>query len=220
MGNRAVDILDFLAHSEWPAVATIALWLLRRPLVRMADRVSPTKLDAWGLKAEFAEVLDKVEGLIPTTTPPVSTTPLPPAIGPEAPAVVPAPASAPMPTQDAPTGQWALPPVPSILADWMRLTSTIRELADQARRNAGKPWIRSPPIEDAAGELGLTDDELAALRELQTMRNDIAHSKSVTVSLVDAIRFRSATDELLARLDKIAARQKHDARLAEQNVTE
>ena len=62
-----MDVLEFLAASEWPLVAGLALWFLRRPLMRMADRVNPTKLDAWGLKAEFAEALDKVETLIPPT---------------------------------------------------------------------------------------------------------------------------------------------------------
>ena len=42
----------------------MALWLVRRPLARMLDRVNPTKVDVWGFKAEFEKRLDKVDLLI------------------------------------------------------------------------------------------------------------------------------------------------------------
>ena len=181
--------------------------------MRMADRVNPTKLDAWGLKAEFAEALDKVETLIPPTpraaSPaladqppggPVLTDPFrllpdsPPQVF--APPIMASPAPAPE--------QVSLSPVRSILADWMELSSSMRALADQSRRNASKPKKRFATVEEAARELGLSADELAAVRQLEQLRNNVAHSANAPVAAVDAARFRMAKSELLVRLEKIA----------------
>jgi hypothetical protein len=52
-----VDILEFLAHSEWPIVVGGALLILRRPLSEMMGRMNLSKIDAWGLKAEFEKGL-------------------------------------------------------------------------------------------------------------------------------------------------------------------
>jgi hypothetical protein len=62
-----MDFWEFVARSEWPIVVGGAIWLLRRPLQDMLSRVTPTKVDAFGLKAEFERTLDKVEQLTAPT---------------------------------------------------------------------------------------------------------------------------------------------------------
>jgi hypothetical protein len=63
----AMDFWEFLARSEWPIVIGGTIWLLRRSFQDMLSRVTPTKVDAFGFKAEFERTLDKVEQLTAPT---------------------------------------------------------------------------------------------------------------------------------------------------------
>src|SRR3954471_13715273 len=63
--SRAMDVLEFVARSEWPIVVVVSVWLLRRSIRDMLNRISPTKIDAFGFKAEFERTLDKVDQLTP-----------------------------------------------------------------------------------------------------------------------------------------------------------
>jgi hypothetical protein len=59
-----MDALEFLARSEWPLVAITTILLLRKPLGRMMDDVTLTKLDAWGGKAEFERKIGNVRAAL------------------------------------------------------------------------------------------------------------------------------------------------------------
>jgi len=60
----AMDLGEFLVRSEWPALAGVVIWLLHRPLKRMAEDVFPTKIELWGFKAELEKRLSAVEALM------------------------------------------------------------------------------------------------------------------------------------------------------------
>lgn len=60
-----LDVLEFLAHSEWAAVAAGTIWMLRQPLRSMFDRVTPTKVDVLGVKAEFEKKLATAGAVVP-----------------------------------------------------------------------------------------------------------------------------------------------------------
>ena len=60
-----MDVLEFVARSEWPVVVLVGVWLFRRAIRGIFERINLTKLDAWGLKAEFEKGLAKAELLTP-----------------------------------------------------------------------------------------------------------------------------------------------------------
>jgi hypothetical protein len=63
-----LDWLDFISYSEWSAVAAGTILLLRSQLSGLLSQISPTKLDAWGLKAEFERKLESIEAISSTKT--------------------------------------------------------------------------------------------------------------------------------------------------------
>jgi len=192
-----VDVLEFLAHSEWPLIGGAALFVIRQPLVRMLDRVNPTKVDAWGLKAEFEKTLDKVELLAPPVTVTVSHM----AFLEDSAAPVAVPST---PTEPPPEAPFLVPASPEtvILGAWGRLETLLREKMNgkQHLPRLGLHWTPTYMLVDAAPQFGLTPDETAALRELHKLRDQVAHSFSPSVTYADALRFRDAVDRLSARL--------------------
>jgi hypothetical protein len=188
-----VDILDFLARSEWPLVAGVALWLIRAPLIRMLDRVNPTKVDAWGFKAEFERTLTKVEALTPASEEEEKA-----ALS----ALEGKGASEPLPPPPPPREPTALaPPEVTILESWRRIESLMRQMSDaQHPRISARFWNPPRKIDEAARELGLSDDEIAALMELRKLRNQVAHSIDAPVTPEDAARFQIVTERLLGRM--------------------
>jgi hypothetical protein len=50
--------------------------------------------------------------------------------------------------------------------------------------------------------LGLTDDEVESLMTLRKLRNNVAHSTETLVTWDDAMRFKQATERLLAIMRK------------------
>jgi hypothetical protein len=205
-----MDILEFAARSEWPVVAATAIWLVRKPIARMLDRVNPTKLDAWGLKAEFEKRLDKVDLL---TSPPDTVEDAPrfqrrgpkggegdvvgfmireePAkdttqesrtlrLGPEIVNVSP--------------GTW-------ILQSWITIERSLRRAADKLHpRKKGPVWLPPAELLQVAAEIGLTADEIAALKELRALRNQVAH-EDVALTFSEAERYYIAVQRLLARIE-------------------
>jgi hypothetical protein len=56
-----MDIWEFLARSEWPALAGAVVWLLHRPLKRMAEDVIPKTVELLGAKVELEKRLSALE---------------------------------------------------------------------------------------------------------------------------------------------------------------
>jgi hypothetical protein len=189
-----VDILEFLAKSEWPLVVGGALWLLRRPISEMIDRLDPTKVDVLGFKAEFARRLEKVNLLTPPLVKPANL------VQPKSFLAMDEQISKPQVTRIAPIKQSVTSPDAIVLLAWRNLESTMRSLSDAKRPKIGKLWTPPLRIEEAAKELGLSQDEVQALLELRQLRNKVAHSSDAPVSEDEAAQFREATERLLYRL--------------------
>ena len=196
-----MDWLEFAAKSEWPVVCGYGLWILRGPLSRMLDRVSPTKVDAWGFKAEFARDLDKAEILTrpkeeqrkpaKAAKPPTMAFDAkpPPRSGQENYRFI--------------SGLHALDsPEASVLTDWAALETAFQEKAaivGIAPSVQGLPsrsgWTSLGP------QLGLTEDETAAVQELRKLRNDVAHATGARLSPEEARRYREVVTHLISKLD-------------------
>ncbi|MGO8868459.1 MAG: hypothetical protein ACLQME_18370 [Alphaproteobacteria bacterium] len=190
-----MDFLEFAAHSEWPVVAGIAIWLIRRPLGRMMDRISPTKVDAWGIKAEFEKSLDKVDLLTPAkeskSKPTLAMDEALPPSGKK---------SARIFTRDAAFQRKPSSNAPEIivLQAWDRLEKYMKSI--QPMLQLEQLWGRPNAMGIVERILGLTEDEAAAVMELYKLRNQVAHAKYAPVTESDAIRFQDAIDRLLTRI--------------------
>jgi hypothetical protein len=95
------------------------------------------------------------------------------------------------------------PPAAIILLAWRQLEAQLRRLSDP-QHPPDERGFWSPPrrIETEARQLGLNDDELAALMELQKLRNQVAHSVDAPVTYDEAVRFKEVVERLLARVRK------------------
>ncbi len=152
----------------------------------MLDRVSPTKVDAWGFKAEFDKVLGKVELLTPSS--------------------LSGEGSLRVETEVVRSLRHELdvarPPELLVLRAWARLEAAMRQISDAEHPHvSARVWNRSQPIDQVARELGFDADEISALRELRELRNRIAHTLDVSVSDEEAARYRAATERFLSRLN-------------------
>lgn len=196
-----MDTLDFLARSEWPAVTVVALWLIRAPLGRMLDRVSPTKLDAWGFKAEFEKALDKVDlltardhverGAQPSTK--------------EEANVVDSQPNHVTPPPDleeylSHQQTFTATPVGIIHEAWDRLENLVSKVVREEGVVGGFEWFL-PDVERALRRRGLDGDEIAAIMELRRLKNRIYPSMG-SLTIDDALRFKLAAERLMARLTK------------------
>src|SRR5271167_1662768 len=61
-------------------------------------------------------------------------------------------------------------------------------------------WTTPLKIDEAARELGLTDDRVEALMTLRKLRNSVAHSAETRITWEDANRFKQSTERLLSRM--------------------
>jgi hypothetical protein len=187
----AVDILEFLARSEWPLIVGGAILLFRRPIQELIARTNVTKVDAWGLKAEFEKGLDKVE----TLTPPREEKPKPKIAMDEK-----IPSEEPRLLRIPHHGKAASPEA-VVLDVWSWLEADMRAMIDAIRpRNVGTLLIPPLKIDEAARELGLSDDDVESLMTLRRLRNKVAHSTETLLTWDDAERFREATVRLLAQM--------------------
>lgn len=187
-----MDIVELIAHSEWPVVVGGALLVFRRPIRELLARINLTKIDAWGFKAEFEKGLEKVE----TLTPPKEEKPRPKIATDEKlrfeearPGIAP-PGKAPSPEA-------------MVLDAWSWLEGDMRAMIDAIYpRRGGVLWTPPLKIDEAARKLGLTDDEVESLMTLRKLRNNVAHSTETLVTWDDAMRFKQATERLLAIMRK------------------
>lgn len=209
-----MDFLEFIARSEWPLVVGGTAWLLRQPLKDMIARINITKIDAWGLKAEFEKGLAKVELL----TKPTSETALPPEKPTLSIAVDEAIESR---LNKNSKRQWAGPttdlpsPEMTVLNSWRLLEGTMRKFWDDKHPRHGPTWVPPAQIEQAARELGFSDDEVDSLLVLRRLRNAVAHSVDVQLSWDDATRFKQSVDRLLTRLfEKSKPKDEHGGKAA------
>jgi hypothetical protein len=163
-----MSLLDFFARSEWPIVALIVLWFLRRPIVRMLDRVSPTKVDAWGFKAEFERGLAVVELAAPTADGAVLD-------------------SGPPPSES----KVGLPGA-KVLDAWSRLENRTK----QAYREVftGVTVSDDASLLHMLVALGVDRSSIDGISELRVLRNAIAHGKGPPLDDIEAERYVALTD--------------------------
>jgi hypothetical protein len=187
-----VDLFELIARSEWPVVVGGALFLFRRPIRELFGRINLTKIDAWGLKAEFEKGLDKVEELTPDPKTIVTDEPFRLELkkwtehkGDYITALLPFLEN--------------MTPEAVVLDSWSRLEGEMRTMTDELHPRGGLP---TPPlrIEGAAEELGLTKEEIESLMVLRRLRNKVAHSASRSLTWDDAERFKRASDLLLLKM--------------------
>lgn len=179
-----MDFWEFVVRSEWPIVVGGAIWLLRRSLRDMFNRVNPTKVDAFGFTAEFERKLDKVEQLSP-----------PPDHEDAAPTTA--------ISGDSPQIPVLLPASPEavILESWRQLEKATRQKLPQLKF---KNFVL--PLKESAlkSNLYLTDDDIAVYQELRDLRNQVAY-KDAPVSRADAIRYKEAAERFIQRLATLQA---------------
>lgn len=190
-----MDIVELIARSEWPVVVGGALLLFRRPVRELIARINLTKLDAWGLKAEFERGLDKVEELAPTKEEAKADERV----------------KIEFHNKSSTTTGWAaglrpflyenVSPEAIVLDTWSRFEADLRAMTDALpSRDAGAPRTLPLRIERTGKEFGLSDEEIESIMVLRRLRNKIAHSADGSLTWDDADRFRHAVDRLLAKM--------------------
>lgn len=177
-----MGVFEFITALAWPSVVAFGIWTFRDQTRGMMDRILPTKLDAWGFKAEFEKRLEKVEILTKNESSEVLTSNQ---------------AALPPPEQQTFKLDLTKPPEMRILRAWNRLGKTIQRYPDgRLRTETNLRWDTSEWIDTASREIGLTADEAAALKELQALRNKVAHNVEATLSDNDATRYEEASARL------------------------
>jgi hypothetical protein len=166
----------------------------------MLEGVRPTKVDAWGFKAEFARDLDKVDMLTLAKEGQSKHAEVakPPTLAPDA---------KPTPKSDREifrfiSGLHSLDsPEASVLTDWAALETALQQKA--ATVGIG-PSVRGLPSRSEWASLGLkvglTEDETAAVQELRKLRNDVAHATGARISPEEARRYREVVTHLVSKL--------------------
>jgi hypothetical protein len=102
-----------------------------------------------------------------------------------------------------PSHKGAVSPEALVLDTWSWLEGDMRAMIDAIHpRPSGV--LHTPPLrfQAAAGELGLTEDEVESLVVLRELRNKLAHSAGISITWDDAIRFKEAADRLLRKMKK------------------
>lgn len=186
--GHSVDVLEFIQRSEWPVVALVAITVLHKPIARLIDRVRPTKFSAWGISVE----LDKVEVLTEETRAITKD---------EAPRQLERPRSDVLTfgTEDYDHPQLV------ILKSWTALERALYRASGKVEVSPSMPqWISARDMEMVAKELGLTRNELDAIRELRNVRNRVAHEIDFPVTSADAVRFAELSRDLVVRIEAAA----------------
>ncbi|WP_156164419.1 hypothetical protein [Bradyrhizobium sp. LTSP885] len=174
-----MDILEFVQRSEWPVLIGGALWYFRRPLYQLVDRVRPTKVSAWGVSIE----LDKVEALTVETRAATEQ---------ELPKL-----EKPKSTGDLLTfhvDEYEHPQM-VVLKSWSALEAELYRAYGKSR----PPGVMRV-MEQVAKELGLTSNEVEAIRELRSVRNRVAHLIGYPLSQEDAQRYSALARDLILRI--------------------
>ena len=214
-----MDILEFLARSEWPIVALVAVLVIRKPLGRMVDRVNPKKVDAWGFKAEFEKRLEKAELLVPPQGKSIgkSSNNIHRIVGTTSAddaglslssssnetltwssggVSIDAPASIRMRYNPVDAS-----PEMAILTAWNQVEKAIRDAGIKRGVESAKPWTSWRVIEEMARRVQLGPDEISALKELRDLRNHVAHTTDIgSVTPLDAKRYIDVAQRFRAQL--------------------
>jgi hypothetical protein len=196
VGILSVDFWEFVARSEWPAIVGAGLWLFRRDIKEMIGRVNLTKVDAWGLKAEFENGLAKAELLTPPKAEEAPSHEGPKLAMDEAPSRTVASDTAPRRIETA-------SPELIVMRAWRELDIAMKRALEHLRKR--KITFLPAGLERLGDELGLTPEESESIRVIRRLRNSIAHANSVPITLEDAERYRELAQHLartiLARLE-------------------
>ena len=195
-----MDWLEFIARSEWPVVVGGTLFLLHRELRGLVSQISPTKLDAFGIKAEFERKLERVE-LLSGDDKEVSPNLLAQTDTEDAEETLQATtASRGLVGHD--QAEWVRrhisrygnSPEMAVLKAWERIERGIRVTASMAgmnvssRQRLGEPLLR---------KVGLGPDEVTIFRELRALRNSVAQANGPTsLTWDEATRFVDAIGRL------------------------
>lgn len=212
-----MDWLEFISRSEWPIVVAGTILVLRTQLQALIGQISPTKLDAWGIKAEFERKLEQIEAL--TRADPAMPEP-------EVPGEGGGPNSAPVDRTATDTNvpsSWAqkhlnryrhTSPETALIKGWEGLDRAIRVTAVLAGRDIKSSRVSVPLLQ----QIGLNHDELKIFRDLRSLRNRVAHADTATaITWEDASRFLDAIDRLSRKL-KTAVGEREGESFAGQEV--
>jgi hypothetical protein len=188
-----VDIIELIARSEWPIVVGGALFLLRHPIKGLLTRISLTKIDAWGLKAEFEQGLDEVDELSPAE----EEVKLLDELTLECRDNEKSSARAKYYEGLRPFLYENVSPEAVVLDTWSRVEADVRAMTE-----ALPPVSLKVPlsIEQAGKRLGLDEHEIVSLTVLRRLRNKVAHSADQSLTWDDAERFRRSVERLLMRM--------------------
>jgi hypothetical protein len=188
-----MDVLEFLQRSEWPVLVGGVIWYFRKPIKHLLSEIRITKFAAWGLSAEFEKRLDKVEDLTETTR----------QLTDKEPRQLETPRSIDKTLLGFQSDD--VPPI-IILRAWSLLESELRS-ASSKLSISGQPWTPRK-MEEAARVLGMTHNEIEAMRELRKLRNQVAHSIDYSLTRADAIRFSEIADDLTLRIWQLSDKAK------------
>ncbi len=197
-----MDWLEFLSKSEWPLVASGTVILFRKQLRALFSQISPIKLDAWGLKAEFERKLETVESLSSDKDriaefqyDPLNQ------VGQDDGA-----------TKDDSKiwakhhlARYVSSPETAIIKGWESFERGIQTRAMMAKvdvtaRRMGEPLLR---------QLGVSDNEINIFRDLRSLRNRIAYADGPTaITWEEATRFVDAVAYLGDAVGKALAERK------------
>lgn len=188
-----MDVWEFLARSEWPALLAFGVWYFREPIKGMAKDVVVRKVDVLGVKAEFDRKLDKAEALTITGTLGLTE---------DFDKVT---ASARISGEGGLTAaddrlivRSGTSPDAQVLLDWKSLLDTLRQIVEAKHPDAPlHDFTRQ--LSQAAHIAGLSDDEVAALVELQVLRDSVVH-QDLRITWQEADQFRGIVNRLLSRL--------------------
>jgi hypothetical protein len=190
-----VDFWEFAARSEWPIVVGGTILLLRRPLAAMFERVTPTKVDAWGLKAEFEHKLNEIEQITASKE-----------AKDQIPAIAMDEASKERKLLNDSIreafSQDLVSPATSVLETWSDLESYMQRVLNGQHPEEHQS-LRTT-LATSAEKLGLSPAHIKALMALRELRNNVAHAKDASITWEDAVRYKLAATALIEEIQKIA----------------
>jgi hypothetical protein len=92
-------------------------------------------------------------------------------------------------------------PEATVLGAWTWLEVNTRAMIEAIHpRNYRSDIFESRRLYEAAREFGLDDDEIQSLETLRDLRNRVAHTTESILTWDDAMRFKEATERLVARM--------------------
>jgi hypothetical protein len=171
----------------------------------MLDRVTPRKLDAWGLKAEFDQRIETAESLLSAEAREQAVVPYPTDSGKTT------DASASRTENVSPLSYvTALSPKAMILEAWGELEMTSFDLAWRTKPEGERDRFSTRRVEAVAQFLGLGGDGVAAVSELRKLRNAVAHAADFQLTMAEALRYRASVERLIQSLSEAAKKKAGD----------